>query len=191
MLLVASTELLDPNFGETVVLLVHYSDEGAAGLIVNRPLEIRPLDLMPEIEGLEQYRGEVFLGGPVAFNAMSLLWRGPRPPHEAEEVMGGVYFSDSRETLEQLTTQPRDASRLRLYIGHAGWAPGQLDAEIARGDWRVIPASSEHLFDPSPGELWKRLTSPPKPLRVQSPERDAVAEVARAGERRIAHAGSP
>ena len=152
--LVAARRLRDPNFVETVVLLVDYDESGALGLIVNRPTEVRLAGMLPALEELRDREDAVFIGGPVARNRLVLLFRSPAPRERSSLVVDGVYASSD---LEVLRTLAGEDVPFRAYVGYSGWAPGQLDAEVLRGDWHVAPADANSVFDPAPLQLWRTL----------------------------------
>ncbi|HSN51805.1 MAG TPA: YqgE/AlgH family protein [Woeseiaceae bacterium] len=153
-LLVATEVVQGEMFANTVVLLLHYDDTGAFGLVVNRPTDVQPAEVLGDDETLADYRGSLFWGGPVHMDSLRALLLTDSPPAESEQIIDSVYLVAYEDAL---AASPADTSRLRLFIGYAGWAPGQLDGELARGSWRVRPASSELVFDKEPGTLWKRL----------------------------------
>ena len=153
-LLVATGEVQGELFANTVVLLLHYDETGAFGLVVNRPTDVQPVEVLGDDEAIADYRGTLFWGGPVHMDSLRALQLTDSPHVEAEKIIESVYLVSYEEALEE---GPADTSRLRLFIGYAGWAPGQLDSEMARGSWRVLPASSELVFDADPQTLWKRL----------------------------------
>lgn len=156
--LVAARDLIDPNFVESVVLLLAYDSKGAMGLIVNRETGVKLSDLLPELEFEtgDQPDPEVFAGGPVSTNSLLLLVRSAAPIDSAEHVFENIYTSASRELLEELTTRP-GLRRYRAYAGYAGWGPGQLEREVETGSWRILPASADTVFDSSPGGVWQKL----------------------------------
>ena len=156
-LLVASRELADPNFRRTVVLLIDYGRrEGAFGLVINRPSRI---DLSQVLAGDPDSRelGPVFLGGPVEPLPVTLLMRGTESPEAAHRIFDDVHFSSSRELLEQLARQARPTADFRAYAGYAGWAIGQLEAEVSAGGWHVVDGRVSAVFDASPADVWPRL----------------------------------
>jgi putative transcriptional regulator len=156
--LVAARDLIDPNFVETVILLLAYDRKGAMGLIINRETGVTLSELLPELElGTGDQRDPaVFAGGPVSTNSLLLLVRSAQPIDSAEHVFENVYTSASRELLAELTTRP-GLRRYRAYVGYAGWGPGQLEREVETGSWRILPASADTVFDSSPEEVWQRL----------------------------------
>ncbi|NCF24358.1 MAG: hypothetical protein GWP60_07445 [Gammaproteobacteria bacterium] len=161
--LLVATELVQGElFAKTVVLMLHYDETGAFGLVVNRPTEVEPDELLAAEDSIAGYSGTLFWGGPVQMDSLRALLLTDEPPEDAEKVIESVYLVSYDEALEAV---PGDSSRLRFFIGYAGWAPRQLDKEMAHGSWRVLPGSSEHVFAREPKTLWKRLT-PPQDQRV-------------------------
>lgn len=156
-LLVAQRSVSDPRFAETVILLIAYSDEGAMGVIINRPTEIRLASALPKMKELHDRPERVFVGGPVSPGAMLLLIRAGTKPDGAQPVFENVYVSGSLDTLRKAVGQRNKSNRLRAYAGYAGWGPGQLDNEIKRGDWLLGPADAAIVFDMPSGEVWPKL----------------------------------
>jgi len=161
-LLVATGDVFGPIFAESVILLLHYDEFGAMGLVVNRPLGTKPADALPGIQALAEYDGTLYWGGPVQQYALRALLRTDIVPGHALPVFSSVYLVPPTAELLARASSPE---RLRFYVGYAGWAAGQLDAEIARGSWQVLPASEQAVFAEKPGELWKKL-SPPREYRA-------------------------
>ena len=150
-LLIAGPALIDPNFWRTVVLIVEHTDEGALGLVLNRPSETSVTEAVPQLNELLEPTDQLFIGGPVqpasvivlaqfedagdaaliAFDDVGVLGTGNSP----EEPVGGV-------------------RRGRAFVGHAGWGPGQLDGELERGDWILERATIEDAFTVDATRLW-------------------------------------
>ncbi|MBT8192738.1 MAG: YqgE/AlgH family protein [Acidimicrobiia bacterium] len=144
VLLVAAPNLLDPNFFRSVVLILEHTEEGAVGVIINRPTTSPLGDELPEWEALLAQPEVVFVGGPVQpDNAVGL----------AEGVDGsslaGVGIVDLSAPPGELTAP------VRIYAGYAGWGPGQLEAELVEGGWIVALAEPEDVFAVEPGTLWR------------------------------------
>lgn len=154
--LVASRSLLDPNFSRTVILLVSSDDDGALGIIINKPTPVTLDQMVEDLQGDEDEPVEVWVGGPVAHWQLVLLFKSDSHPEDTESVLDGVYFSGSREVLEDVLDRDMD---LRVYAGYAGWSPGQLEHEIARGSWHVLPGEPELVFDGDPASLWEELVA--------------------------------
>lgn len=153
MFLVADAALQGP-FRESVVLLLRHDRGGSVGLIVNRPSDIPVARLRPDLPELSGQPGSVFLGGPVSPEATLALVRGGAPPRSTP-VLPGVHVTGGAELAEHLASGAGGA--FRLYLGYAGWAPGQLEAEIARGGWQLLPADAAAVFDGDPRTLWRAL----------------------------------
>jgi putative transcriptional regulator len=154
--LVASRGLLDPNFAKTVVLLVVHNEEGAMGVVINRPTEVKLGQVIDDLEGIEDRPETVWVGGPVAHWQLVLLFRAGLELDEDEPILEDVYFSASRNVLESLLEAEME---FRVFAGYAGWSPGQLEQEIARGGWHVLPGDPEMIFDQEPFTLWQELVT--------------------------------
>lgn len=153
--LVASRELIDPNFFETVILLVDYDLHGALGVVVNRPTGVHLGDALPEVKELRRRKDVVvFLGGPVARDRMLLLVQATKKPPQSLRVFDRVYASGNLDALRRSLSR---GEGVRAFAGYAGWGPGQLDAEVARGDWLIGPADAKALFSTTPDSMWDDL----------------------------------
>ncbi len=151
-LLIAAPELLDPNFVRSVVLMVQHNEQGALGLILNRPTSKELRQLWADV-GEEPCHadGPVYLGGPVPGPIMSLH---AVPDLGELEVLAGVFFAARKEHLDQLvllTELP-----CKVFVGHAGWGPGQLEGELKLGGWLTVPATVHDVFHDG-DDLWSRL----------------------------------
>jgi putative transcriptional regulator len=154
MLLVARAELPDPNFKDSIVLVMNHTGPGPNGVIINRPTRIPVSRIYPELERLARLDDKVYFGGPVAVESVSFLFRAEKPPEGATEVLDGIYVSTDPDLLRELLGRDQPMAGLRIFIGHSGWARGQLEAEIARGDWTLAPANARAIFDTKPEHPW-------------------------------------
>ena len=152
--LVAGEHLRDPNFAKTVVLLLNYGERGARGVVINRRSDVKLAAVFPRISGLRQRPDTVYLGGPVGRSQLLILLRSDRPRRRAEHVVDDIYLSTSRQALVAALNR---GGAVRVYAGYAGWAPGQLDHEVARGDWHVLPADADTVFSDKPAKVWQEL----------------------------------
>lgn len=165
--LVATQELQDSGFSETVVLLVQHDQFGTMGLIINQPSDVG-LDLMlPDVGNLGGFNEKLYIGGPVATYGIILLVKSAAALDDAEHVFGKVYVSGSHELLLQIINHGDAPSRVRLYAGHAGWSPGQLDREITRGSWQIMPANESMIFADEPDKVWRKLAPRQRPMIVR------------------------
>lgn len=155
--LVASRDMKDPRFAETVILLVQYSTNGATGLVVNRPTEVRVSSVLPEVKGLEHRKDIVYIGGPVNQGQMLMLIQSRGKPEESLHVFQDIYVSGSQKLLEGMTGKTDTGRRFRVYAGYSGWAPQQLDREMGRGDWLLMEADVKTIFDKEPSQIWPDL----------------------------------
>jgi putative transcriptional regulator len=156
ILLIARDELPDSHFADSVVLVMNHLGPAPVGIIINRPMPIPVSQLLPDLKHLVQVRDKVYFGGPVAFGSVWFLFRAPKPPEHAIQACDGVYLSADRKLLLQLLGRDKPMDGLRIFIGHSGWAPGQLEAEIARGDWTLEHAASDAIFNGKSERPWPK-----------------------------------
>lgn len=154
VLLVARDELTDPNFKGSVVLVMNNLGPGPGGVILNRPTRMPVSHLFPDLPQLASLDDKVYFGGPVGLPAVSFLFRADAPPDSAIRVLDGVYFGRDRALLVKLLGREKPMEGLRIFAGLSGWAPGQLEAEIARGDWKLAPADADGIFERRPPRPW-------------------------------------
>lgn len=154
--LVAKPVLQDASFRQTVVLLLQHNDDGAFGLVVNRPAKVDGLPF------------PLYAGGPCESDGLLMLhgheeWLTEDDKESSEEVADGVYLGDA--TCLERVSDPKPGSELqfRLFAGYAGWGPDQLEGELSQGVWAVVPASGDVLFSTPAEELWDRLLPPTIP----------------------------
>jgi putative transcriptional regulator len=142
--------LLDPNFRRTVVLVTEHTEDGAAGLVLNRPTESEVAEIVPALESLVDDGEPVFMGGPVQPNGVLVLGEFLDPDDAAVPLFGALGFPSLEEPDEvvPLTT------RRRIFAGYAGWGSGQLEDELAREDWILEEAQPDDAFTEAPQELW-------------------------------------
>mgnify|MGYP006209520837 CR=1 FL=1 len=133
---------------------LHYDETGAMGLVINRPTEVLPEEVLGDPGVLSGYEGPLFWGGPVEMGGMRVLMRSESLPDGAAPIIEDVHLVPFDDALESL---PADAARVRLYIGYAGWAPGQLDGELHTGSWDVRDATGDVVFSADPRGLWDEL----------------------------------
>jgi putative transcriptional regulator len=149
-LLIAAPALVDPNFWRTVVLVGEHSEEGALGVVLNRSSETPVDEAVPELAVLSSEMGDVHVGGPVQPSAVVVLAEYAEPPDPEALVVESVGFLPAE--IEPETLGP--LRRARVYVGYAGWGPGQLDDELDEGSWIVEPALPEDVFTDEPDGLW-------------------------------------
>jgi putative transcriptional regulator len=155
-LLIAKPELSDPNFMNTVVLIVHYDeDNGAVCLTLNRRTNVPLSKVFPDRKGAKD--DPVFEGGPVETGTAQVLLRSHEKVDKATHIFGDVYASGDKDVIEKSIAAGTNPSTFRLYVGYGGWAAGQLEREIEIGGWSVLRGKPEIVFDDEPESLWQRL----------------------------------
>jgi len=158
-LLLSMPQLLDPNFARTVVLLCKHSDEGAFGLVLNRPLVTTgtvTVHLDPPVSTEREL--DIWVGGPVEPQRSWILVGGdPRNPEVAgaAQIAEGVYLSTSPSLLRRLL-MPNPPANSRLVVGYSGWAPGQLESELAESSWLLSDVDADLVFNTPPEQMWER-----------------------------------
>ena len=171
-LLLSMPQLIDPNFRRTVILLCEHSEDGAWGLILNRPTGKRAASVVEFTPPLAGDSGlEVWVGGPVEPQRGAVLL--PEEPlgEDVFEVSKGVFVSSSADLLRRLIEGPAVANA-RLLMGYAGWGPQQLDRELTESSWLFSDVSLDIVFGTKPAEMWeaaiRRLGVDPTALQTSS-----------------------
>jgi putative transcriptional regulator len=156
--LVAAKSLRDPNFHKTVVLLLEHSDEGATGLIVNRPSSLKVSHALSAHFDLPEMDDVVFDGGPVEPMALLMLHNADVYQDTESSPVPGLYIGGSVETFKEVlvnsSTGGTDHPHFRIFMGYSGWGAGQLEGEISRGDWLVYPGCCDLLFRADPDDVY-------------------------------------
>jgi putative transcriptional regulator len=154
ILIVAQGPVEDPNFGGSVVVVMNNLGPAPVGLIINRPMPLTVARFFPNLKQLAQVTDRMYFGGPVEFGTVWYLFRANTAPATAIRVCDGVYVSSDDKLLLKLLARPNPMQGLRLYIGHAGWYPGQLQMEIQGGAWSPKRADADSIFNPEPKLPW-------------------------------------
>jgi putative transcriptional regulator len=152
-LLIAGPALVDPNFRRTVVLVGEHSEEGALGVVLNRTAEATVLDAVPELADLVAGLDNVHVGGPVQPSAIVVLADFVEPDRAGSIVLDSVGFLPAEVDPDELG----ELRRARVFVGYAGWGPGQLESELEEDSWIVEPAVADDVFTPEPDELWSEV----------------------------------
>jgi putative transcriptional regulator len=153
-LLIAMPMLIDPNFRQTIVLLCEHGPDGSLGLVINRPTDVEVSTLVQDFPDLYN-TDKVYAGGPVGRNTMLVLCHGNEPSEE-RGILEDVFLAKNLEMLKY-PGHLGPEGRIRCYIGYAGWAPGQLEAEINAGAWHLMHGDSDLIFDANPATLWPEM----------------------------------
>jgi putative AlgH/UPF0301 family transcriptional regulator len=156
-LLVASRELGDPNFAQTVILLVHYDAESVVGLMLNRRTDLPISRVLAELEAAKSRSDPVYLGGPVETPTIFALLRSSDKLEGTEHVFGSVYWISTKAALEKTISSRPDPAVFHVYLGYAGWTPDQLKTELRLGGWFIFQADNQTIFNPNPDSLWQEM----------------------------------
>lgn len=161
--LISETELQDPNFIRTVVLMIQHDDQGAFGLVVNRQTELTLAGIIDKYEGTQQGEIPVFIGGPVEQHYLFVIHSGLPEKYSSDhvvEVVEGVVFEPDFKLVDEYLsdvweqTPPEDRPHIHLFGGYSGWAAGQLENELEYRSWVLLPATKDIVFHPEPEEGW-------------------------------------
>jgi putative transcriptional regulator len=156
VLLIAKPGLEDPRFRETVILVTQTPDSQTVGVILNRPTPARLAEMIADDALAQKYSDAVFFGGPVMDRTLVALFRSDAAPQApAFHVLKGLYLTMHPAAIEPLLAQP--GRRFRLYAGFSGWAPRQLEREMQRDSWYVLPATEELVFRKDTSGMWREL----------------------------------
>ncbi|MFB3918042.1 MAG: YqgE/AlgH family protein [Terriglobales bacterium] len=156
-LLVASRNVIDPNFVQTVVLLVHYDTEAVVGLILNRRTDVPLSRVLDEFKTAKDLSDPVYLGGPVQKSAVFALFQSPAKLEGAKHIFDGVYLIFAKPLFEQTISARPDASVFHVYLGYAGWTDNQLRKEVEGGSWFIFPADAATVFNSDPDSMWPQM----------------------------------
>ena len=146
-LLISGAGLFDPNFRHTVVLLAEHEEDGAFGVVLNRPLAVTVADAASGLAGLVAPGERLFAGGPVEPNRAIIVAEFEHPVLVTQPVVGSIGLLPGGET-------PSGLVRARVFAGHSGWGPSQLEAELNAGAWIVEDVQPDDVFSPEPTQLW-------------------------------------
>jgi putative transcriptional regulator len=150
-LLIASPSLVDPNFARTVVLITEHNEEGAMGIVLNRPSETSVGEVVPQLADVAGEGAPVYVGGPVQPTALVVLAEFTDLDAAAWIITADVGFASAEVDVSELGSAVR---RGRVYAGYSGWGAGQLEAEMETDSWIVEPPLPAELFPDDPEALW-------------------------------------
>jgi putative transcriptional regulator len=156
VLLVAGTQIRDPRFMESVILLLSAGPGGSVGLILNKPTATKVSSRFGGIGSMSR-DAPLFFGGPVGGHELLMLRREDKAPADWAAVVDRVFVTNSRIAMMDALMTARTAEDVRVYAGYAGWAAGQLEWEIRRGDWYLLPADAALIFRRDTTKLWPEL----------------------------------
>ena len=146
----------DPRFAETVILLVHYEEDGVVGLVLNRRTDV-PLAQVLDLKAAKDRSDPVYIGGPVQPAAVFALFQSPAKIEKAENIFADVNWISDKSAFEKALSARPDPNVFRVYLGYAGWTQAQLRSEVQMGAWFVFPADTTTVFNSDPGSLWLQM----------------------------------
>jgi len=150
-LLVATPELVDPNFHRSVVLVLEHNDDGALGVVLNRPRLVGGAEVVPQWADRLAFPSRLHSGGPVSEDSVIGLALGPAGGIDGlSPLLGQLGVVDLHRSPEDLP----GVEPVRLFAGYSGWSAGQLDAELVAGGWVVVDAIPEDALSTEPEGLW-------------------------------------
>jgi putative transcriptional regulator len=137
--------------------LVHYDAEGVVGLILNRRTDVPLSRVLEGLKATESRLGPVYLGGPLQTTVLFALLQSAAKLDGAEHIFGSVYLISKKAPFEQIISTRPDPSVFHVYLGYAGWSPGQLRTEVQLGAWFIFQADAKTVFDADPDSLWPQM----------------------------------
>lgn len=155
----AAPDMLDPNFMHTVVLMCQHTDQGAFGLVINRPAEVTVDVLMPDHPVLANERLPIFAGGPVGLDTLQFVHRAPDEIPGGIDLGAGLWLGGELDALSAFIAERRASAeeKVRLIVGYSGWGAGQLEGELATGTWLPAPVELDWIFHSDPHATWRRV----------------------------------
>ena len=154
--LVMERQARDPNFAESVILLIHYGSDGVVGFMLNQPAGV-PLFRLRELNGSSGRSDPVYAGGPVEAGVVTALVHAPSALPDAIHVTADLYAVQTKRGLETVLKGSKGPSDYRVYLGYCGWLVPQLQNEVKLGSWHIFDHGERFAFDSAPNTLWKRL----------------------------------
>jgi putative transcriptional regulator len=169
--LVASRRIQDPRFRQTVILLLNVDHSGAAGLIINKPLDTKLSGLFREMGPAPSGQDRLHFGGPVESHRLFVLVRTRKTDKDLSPVIDGVSLAASQSAIADTIRQKRAGEDFRVFSGYAGWIAGQLEREIRRGDWILTNADADSVFHGDETKVWLEMLRRSEEIVVRYRER--------------------
>lgn len=155
--LVARRDAPDPRFARTVILLAKYGQEGAMGIVVNRPTQLPLARVLDGVKGAKGRQERAYLGGPVEMENVLAMVRTRENVADGLHVLPDLYVIASKAAVEKALAGKSDPGTFRAYMGYSGWGPKQLEHEMDLEAWFVLKGDTGIVFDPEPETVWSRL----------------------------------
>lgn len=155
--LVANDSISDSRFQQTVILIIGIYPHGTAGLIINRIDHVPTAHAFPDVAKALDNNKILYYGGPLKRRHPYVLVKTQCSPFSGERVMEDVYLWSRRRSVAHLARDRCGDEQYRVYAGYTGWVPGQLENELAAGDWLIMPADIQTVFSSEIEGIWQRL----------------------------------
>lgn len=160
---VATRDIGDHSFAETVILLVQFNMADVTGLVLNRVSTVPLAHGFPSLKAAQQRTDHFYAGGPVEQDLVFGLLKSDGLPRPATPVMAGVFLITDRDLLDKTLDAKPAPDMLHLYLGYTGWSYAQLVNEVTRGQWYIFPGTADMIYDPNPELLWTSLINKADP----------------------------
>jgi putative transcriptional regulator len=170
--LIARPGMPDPNFRESVVLVIQAQGGEATGVILNRPTDHSLAELLPG-QRFEAFTDPIFFGGPVARQGLFALFEADKYSGPAVPMLPGIYLAVLPDSVDALLSKP--PAKIRFFSGYSGWAPGQLQGELDRGDWLVVDADAKTVFLKDTSRLWQDMVRRARAVRADATLRAVIS----------------
>jgi len=165
LFLIARPGMPDPNFRESVVLAVQSQGGEVTGVIINRPTDRSLAELLPS-ERFEAFTDPIYFGGPVAQQGLFALFQSDKYSGPAVPMLPQIYLAVLPDSVDALLDKP--PAKIRFFSGYSGWAPGQLQGELERGDWLVVDADAKTVFLRDTSRLWQDMVRRARAVRADA-----------------------
>lgn len=156
-IIVMQRDAADPLFARSVIVLARFDQTGALGLMIHYRSDVTVERALAGIKGAEHRTDRIFIGGPVELPGVLALLRSKSPPKDSRNVTGNLYLLSSKAGIGAALSGGSKPSELRIFVGYAGWGPGQLAREVRQNGWYIFDYDEGLVFDEHPETLWKRL----------------------------------
>jgi putative transcriptional regulator len=163
LFLVARPGMPDPNFRETVVLVRQEEGAETTGVIINRPTNRSLAEMLPS-ERFKRFKEPIFFGGPVSPQGLFAVFQAEKFSGAAVPMLPGLYLAVVPDSIDALLNDP--PPKIRFFAGYSGWAPGQVRAELDRGDWLVVDAEADAVFLKDTSRLWQDMVRRASAIRA-------------------------
>jgi len=166
--LVATDDLMDPRFTQSVILILQHDSDGTVGIIINQPSKLKVTEAFPKIEKLQKSTDSIYRGGPMDIGRVFILARTkPDEKQHLVRVLDDVAVTGDLEGIIDRIEVSGWSKKVRVIAGYAGWAAGQLQDEVRAGAWKILPADATTIFEADPSKIWPDLKDKSNLIQTQ------------------------